>query len=155
VDLPIGYRSIAGTRQDRSHLYQFLVDTHRELDPQIDDFSYLYRTIDLYWSEDAPLWLVWAGDLPQPIACIWLGIALDRVDGYRHPYIFTLYVAPTHRRQGIAKFLMVRAETWAREKGYRKIGLQVLAHNRSAIDLYRGLSYTPESIAMTKRLTVD
>jgi ribosomal protein S18 acetylase RimI-like enzyme len=70
----------------------------------------------------------------------------------RHAHIFLLYVRSTHRRQGIAKALIQIAETWAKKRGDRQIGLQVFADNHPAVGLYQSLGYQVESYAMLKRL---
>lgn len=135
--------------------------TYAELEPN-DTYAHLADTVDQYFSQETPLWLVKSspnsGDdqcldfLNYPIACLWLGTAIDQVSGDRHAHIFLLYVAPDHRRRGIGAALMNQAEQWATIRGDRKIGLQVFQSNQAAITLYQGLGYEIQSLGMVKRL---
>jgi [ribosomal protein S18]-alanine N-acetyltransferase len=76
--------------------------------------------------------------------------AADRVAGYhvllfrRGSTIARLYsiaVAPAFRGQGLAAILMKDAETVARERGSRRLKLEVRADNAGAIRLYERLGY--------------
>jgi ribosomal protein S18 acetylase RimI-like enzyme len=88
----------------------------------------------------------------QPVACLWLGNAVDQVRGDRHAHVFLLYVMPEHRRRGIGSALMCHAENWARERGDRQIGLQVFQSNPSAVSLYDKLGFQTQSLWMVKPL---
>lgn len=123
--------------------------TYQELYPE-QSFSHLAQTVEQYLSKDTPLW--WVTQKQEPIACLWLGSAIDQVTGSRHAHILLLYVYPQHRRQGIGAALVSQAEQWARERGDRQIGLQVFQHNQPALRLYETLGYAPQSLWMTKSL---
>jgi ribosomal protein S18 acetylase RimI-like enzyme len=88
----------------------------------------------------------------HPIACLWMGNAIDQVTGDRHAHIFLLYVVPEHRRRGIATALMRYAEDWARNRGDRQMGLQVFQSNQAALNLYSGLGYQTQSLWLKKLL---
>jgi ribosomal protein S18 acetylase RimI-like enzyme len=123
--------------------------TYQELYPQ-QSFAHLAQTVEQYLSKNTPIgWVIYGR---SPIACLWLGSAIDQVTGDRHAHILLLYVDPVHRRQGIASTLMNQAEDWARERGDRQIGLQVFQHNQPALSLYEALGYAPQSLWMTKPL---
>ena len=87
---------------------------------------------------------------PAPIACLWVGNAIDQVRGDRHAHIFLLYVKPEHRRLGIGKALMRYVENWAMDRGDRFIGLQVFESNTPALNLYHQLGYQTQSLWMIK-----
>jgi ribosomal protein S18 acetylase RimI-like enzyme len=90
---------------------------------------------------------------PQtPIACLWVGNAIDQVTGSRHAHIFLLYVVPTYRRRGIGTALMRYIENWAKQRGDHQIGLQVFESNTPALNLYHKLSYQIESLWMIRSL---
>ncbi|WP_254721745.1 GNAT family N-acetyltransferase [Kovacikia minuta] len=128
--LPSGYRLLQGSGLDRPLLVKFMQRTYREMEPR-GDYAHLAQTVEQYFSRETPLWWVERSDtktvpdlLPRlldktspPIACLWLGTAIDQIRGDRHTHIFLLYVAPEHRRQGIGSALMHHAETWAKRKG--------------------------------------
>jgi ribosomal protein S18 acetylase RimI-like enzyme len=52
-----------------------------------------------------------------------------------------LAVSPRERNQGIGTRLVERVEAYAREKGYRSVGLEVTDSNHTAIRLYSRLAY--------------
>ncbi|PZV10871.1 MAG: GNAT family N-acetyltransferase [Leptolyngbya sp.] len=135
--------------------------TYAEIEPT-GTYSHLAVTVDQYFSQKTPLWWVKrsgkrSDERPDlwnyPIACLWLGTAIDQVSGDRHAHIFLLYVAPAHRRQGIGAALIHQAEQWALAQGDRKIGLQVFQSNQPAITLYKRLGYEIQSLGMVKPLS--
>ncbi len=158
-----------GSTLDRALLVKFMQGTYQELFPKQQDFSHLVQTVEQYFSTATPLWWVdFVGDgnietnlpslrhsLPSPIACIWVGNAIDQIQGTRHAHIFLLYVAPEHRRQGIAKALMLHVENWAKARGDRQIALQVFESNAAAYNLYNQLGYATQSLWMFKPLNRD
>ena len=161
-----GYEMQMGSSLDRASLVKVMQKTYRELHPT-QSVDHLIHTVDQYLSRDTPLWWVNVeGDsqdtdelsfLPRTavqkaIGCLWLGDAIDQIDGDRHAYIFLLYVDPGHRRRGIGTALMKRAEQWALDRGDRKISLQVFTDNQPALGMYYQLGYQPQSFWMTKGL---
>lgn len=158
IEVP-GYRLRQGSGLDRALLLKFMQRTYQELYGD-RDFAHLAQTVDQYLSSDTPLWWVdvdagaeQSPPIHHPIACLWIGNALDQIQGDRHTYIFLLYVNPTHRRRGIGVALMRHAEQWAKQRGDRQIGLQVVESNLPALTLYRKLGYMPQSIWMVKPLS--
>ncbi|MEA5513724.1 GNAT family N-acetyltransferase [Nodularia sp. UHCC 0506] len=129
--------------------------TYQELFPQ-QDFAHLARTVEQYFSQETPLWWVEyldQGDPPQsPIASLWVGNAIDQVQGDRHTHIFLLYVIPEHRRRGVGTALMQYVENWAIQRGDRQIGLQVFQSNSAALNLYHHLGYQTQSLWIVKSL---
>ncbi len=149
--LPLGYTLRRGDWGDRSLLHKFLQSTYKELFPELQNFSPLRETVEGIFSNATPLWWI---DPPagEAIACLWLGTALDQSLGQRYSQIFLLYVVPEHRRLGVGKALLHQAETWAKERGDRQIGLQVFVDNPKAINLYQNLGYKTQSLLMIKSL---
>jgi GNAT superfamily N-acetyltransferase len=148
------YQLLTGTPIDATTLLKFLQVTYQELYPEQQDYQHLSLTIDRYFSAETPLWFVTTVDRDRAvkIACLWLGIAIDQINGIRHPNIFLIYVDPNYRRQGIGLALMEHAETWARTQGYTQMGLQVFTTNHPAIELYQQLGYQSRSISMMREL---
>lgn len=135
--------------------------TYQDLFPN-EDFSHLEQTVKQYFSSDTPLWWVdFLGEGDQgrnnqyPIACLWVGNAIDQVHGNRHAHIFILYVVPEHRRRGIGRALMRYVENWAIQRGDRQIGLQVFQSNKPALNLYNQLGYQTQSLWMVKFLSAE
>lgn len=164
--LPQDYALTRGSVLDRSLLLKFMQRSYQELYPD-RTFSHLAQTIDGYLSSQTPLWwvkflgqssLAPSGTTPasleggERVACLWLGNSVDQVSGERHAHVFLLYVMPWCRRQGIGGALMHHAETWAKNRGDRQIGLQVFANNQSALELYRQRGYQALSLWMLKDL---
>lgn len=146
--------------------------TYQDLFPN-EGFSHLEQTVKQYFSSDTPLWWVdflGEGDKgdkgastlspsshsrTSPIACLWVGNAIDQVQGNRHAHIFILYVVPEHRRRGIGTALMRYVENWAIQRGDRQIGLQVFQSNKPALNLYNQLGYQTQSLWMVKFLSAE
>ncbi|NET55097.1 MAG: GNAT family N-acetyltransferase [Symploca sp. SIO2E6] len=151
-----GYNLRPGLGREQATLLKFMRLSYQELFPEQDNFSHLAVTVEKYFSQDTPLWWV---ELAQPtvpwldpIACLWLGNAVDQIHGDRHAHVFLLYVMPKYRRQGIGSALMRYAEDWAKARGDRQIGLQVFQRNQLAVHLYQRLGYQTQSLWMLKPL---
>ena len=70
------------------------------------------------------------------------GFVLARAAG-GEAEILTLAVAPSLRRQGIARALIRAAASHAQELGARTLFLEVATENGPALVLYAGLGFTP------------
>lgn len=179
MNLLPNYSIRKGSTLDKALLVKFMQRTYQEQFPD-QDFSHLAHTVEQYFCRDTPLWWVdeeardkGAGGRGQgeiisqlpitnyqssithhqsPIACLWVGNAIDQVSGDRHPHIFLLYVIPEYRHRGIGKGLMAYIENWAIHKEYRQIGLQVFPSNTPALNLYHQLGYQEQSLWMVKSL---
>lgn len=178
-----GYHIRRGSTLDRSLLIKFMQRTYQDIFPK-EDFSHLEQTVKQYFSTDTPLWWVEEEKkehretqadrekeenenfkitplppLPHsatpPIACLWVGNAIDQVRADRHAHIFILYVVPEHRRRGIGTALMKYIENWAVQRGDRQIGLQVFQSNTPALNLYNQLGYQTQSLWMIKFLSAE
>jgi ribosomal protein S18 acetylase RimI-like enzyme len=148
------YQLLTGNTIDTSTLLKFLQITYQELYPAQQNYQHLQLTVDRYFSSETPLWFVTTSiqNRSVKIACLWLGIAIDQINGIRHPNIFLIYVDPDYRRQGIGRALMGHAEAWAKAQGYTQMGLQVFTTNLPAIELYHQLGYKSRSISMMREL---
>lgn len=149
VALPPGYSMRPGSTLDRALLLKFMHKTYLELTPD-GDMAHLSDTVEQYLSRETPLWWVARGEVV--IACLWMGTAIDQLQGDRHAHVFLLYVAPDHRRKGIGSALMHQAEAWAQARGDRQIGLQVFQFNQPALKLYQQFGYQTQSLWMVKPL---
>ncbi|HEY9875493.1 MAG TPA: N-acetyltransferase [Candidatus Obscuribacterales bacterium] len=152
-----GYQLRQGSGLERALLVKFMQLTYQELFPDQTDFSHLAGTVEQYLSRNTPLWLVEVLGNGQPFAsttvgCLWMGNAVDQVQGDRHAHIFLLYVMPEHRRRGIGSALMRLGEDWAKARGDRQMGLQVFVTNQPALSLYQHLGFETQSIWMVKQL---
>ena len=152
MELPPGYRVRFGLTSDLGLLTQFLVRTYTEIFPQQPDFSHLQETARKYFSLQTPLWWVESLSQTKPVALLWMGNGIDQVTGERYAHIFLLYVTPPHRRQGIATYLLHLAQTWAKARGDRQIGLQVFLDNQPACNLYQGFGFQSQSVMMLKKI---
>lgn len=154
-DFPAGYQLQLGTKDHRGVLLDYLKLTYQELCPWQDNFEHLTATVNQYFSDRTPLWLI------EPIAesnhqsfvgCLWMGKAIDQRDGTSYSHILLIFVAPQHRRRGLGKALLQVAKNYARSQGNRVIGLQVFTNNQAAINLYQNAGFLVQSVLMTKQL---
>jgi GNAT superfamily N-acetyltransferase len=148
-----GYSLIigSGNGRDRSRLLIFMQNTYIELFPE-GNFPYLESAIARFFSSETPLLWVRPLETSDPIAGLWLGSATEQGTGEQQAHILLLYVMPEHRRRGIGAALVRYAETWAKTRGDRQIGLQVFETNLPAMTLYQTLGYSTQSHWMTKSL---
>jgi ribosomal protein S18 acetylase RimI-like enzyme len=148
-----GVRPGSSSRTDRQWLIHFMAQTYRE-DSVEREFPHLRQTVGQYLSPETPFWLVETAVPmdrdPNPVACLWLGNAVDQILGERHAHLLLLYVVPTHRRRGIGSALMLQAENWARQRGDRQISLEVFSDNELSLELYTRLGYQPQSLTLLK-----
>ncbi len=146
-------QSLSCFNQARKLLTKFMELTYQELFPTEDNFEHLATTVNQYFSEDTPLWWV---DNPasKTVACLWMGNAIDQINGERYSHIFLLFVHPNHRRLGIGTSLIELATNWAKNQGNNQIGIHVFADNQPALQLYQKLGFQSQSFLMLKSLTI-
>lgn len=151
-----GYFLRQGSSLERALLVKFMRRTHTEISPG-QSLNHLAATVEQHLSKETPLWWVDAASKTEtypaePVACLWLGNAIDQRSGDRHAYVLLLFVEPQHRRRGLATALLQHGHQWAQQRGDRQIALQVLSRNEPALQLYQKLGYTPDSVLMTRPL---
>ena len=152
------YRLRTGSMLDRARLVKMMQRAYRDLGATGGD--HLAETVQRHFSDQSRLWWVEQQDAPppsglpgiakpEPLGCLWLSEAIDQWTGQAQAYVFLVYVAPEHRRQGIGTALLRHAQQWAKNQGYGAIGLQVFESNPAAVKLYESLGYRPRAIWMT------
>jgi ribosomal protein S18 acetylase RimI-like enzyme len=81
-----------------------------------------------------------------------VGTIMCGYDGHRG-WIYSLAVAPSHRRQGIGSRLVSHAERALGRRGCMKINLQIMEGNESVAAFYSSLGYSAEKrVSMGKLL---
>ena len=84
-----------------------------------------------------------------------VGTVMAGYDGHRG-WINYLATSPAHRRRGIARALMQRAEQLLSAAGCPKINLQVRATNHEVVDFYRAIGFHVDDVlSLGKRLESD
>jgi ribosomal protein S18 acetylase RimI-like enzyme len=80
-----------------------------------------------------------------------VGTVMGGYDGHRG-WIYSLAVAPLHRRRGIGTALVLRVEELLQERGSVKINLQLRGDNAAVAGFYERLGYRVEDrVSMGKR----
>ena len=165
INLPTGYRlkaeksnrsSQKSLKCERALVLEYMTLTYKELYPQKSSFEHLRTTVEQYYSEKTPLWLVETAAEQSPkstVGCLWMGNATDQKSGEYYAYIFLIFVDPAHRRRGIGRALIAIAEDWAKARGDRQIGLQVFSDNHRAIKLYQSAGFQTQSLSLIKTFT--
>ena len=156
------YHLKAGSVLDRARLVKFMQRAYLEMGGE-GEMTHLASTVQRHFSSQSHLW--WLVDermsvpaaLPgtarrEPVGCLWLGEGIDQRSGAKQAYVFLLYVANAHRRQGLAKAMMKHAQDWSRQQGYRQIGLQVFENNGPALSLYQQMGYRPKAMWLSRDL---
>jgi ribosomal protein S18 acetylase RimI-like enzyme len=155
ISLPEGYQLKLGNKSERHILINCLQLTYQELYPQQSNFEHLTATVNRYFSDRTPFWSIQTTtefNTESTVGCLWLGKAIDQKDGELYAQILLIYVAPQHRRCGLATALIEVAENHARQWGDRSIGLQVFTSNQAAMNLYRKMGFAIDSVSMIKPL---
>jgi ribosomal protein S18 acetylase RimI-like enzyme len=81
-----------------------------------------------------------------------VGTIMAGYDGHRG-WIYSVAVAPSHRRRGIGSRLVGHAEHALTGKGCLKINLQIMEGNESVAEFYSSLGYAVERrVSMGKRI---
>lgn len=81
-----------------------------------------------------------------------IGTIMAGYDGHRG-WIYSVAVAPTHRRQGLGSQLVTHAERALTARGCVKINLQIMPENAAVTAFYAALGYAEEPrISMGKKL---
>jgi GNAT superfamily N-acetyltransferase len=99
--------------------------------------------------EDAAL-LVAEDEGQVPAGFIYLTTESDYFTGEKLGYISDLVVAPQAEGQGVGRLLMFAAEDWTREKGYRRLTLDVFAGNERARRVYEKAGFLPGVVKYAK-----
>jgi GNAT superfamily N-acetyltransferase len=70
----------------------------------------------------------------------------------RHGHVGILAVTDGAEGRGVAGALIRAAESWARDRGYRTLTLNVFTGNQHARDVYEHLGFEPDTIKYIKAL---
>jgi ribosomal protein S18 acetylase RimI-like enzyme len=81
------------------------------------------------------------GQVEEVVGTVEIGLRAGGISGDRISYISNLAVSRVHRRQGVARKLLVRCEQIACEWGCQDISLHVLENNDNAKQLYFSCGY--------------
>ena len=73
--------------------------------------------------------------------CGIVGSFLDREDP-RRAHLVSMWVAPSHRRNGVGRALVHAVLDWARSKDARAVYLTVTCNNVDAVTFYRSLGFS-------------
>ncbi|MEO0397176.1 MAG: GNAT family N-acetyltransferase [Cyanobacteria bacterium P01_A01_bin.137] len=156
---PPGYRLIEGSTADRSRLITTMEKAYGELGAT--SLSHIGPTVDQYFAGLSVLWWLetdsaqasprigFTAQTVEPLGCLWLGQSVNQLTGALQAYVYLVYVALEHRRQGLGCALMAHAKVWAQAQGYQQISLQVFTNNVAALKLYDSLGYQPKAAWMT------
>jgi ribosomal protein S18 acetylase RimI-like enzyme len=71
-----------------------------------------------------------------------VGLIGAQVENAETVYLYSLWLDPTARRQGLARSLVIAAVDWARERGARTVTLRVAADNTVARSVYESVGFT-------------
>ncbi len=155
-DWPQGYHLVQGSSLDRARLIATMGSAYTELGAT--KLGHLTKTVELYLEGPTVLWWLeqstgpragFTAQLPAPIGCLWLGQSINQLTGALQAYIYLVYVAPNHRRQGLGCRLMHHARDWAKSQGYEQLSLQVFNNNSAALKLYDSLGYSSKAMLLT------
>lgn len=97
--------------------------------------------------------VIWVADVEgQYVGHLWLGTQVDFFTKRADPWIFDLTVDKKFQRIGIAKQLHDTALDYLKQHGFKRIALQVMAHNQGAAKLYEGLGYKARASSLMREI---
>lgn len=99
---------------------------------------------------DHHLYVMQHGPDQQVVGMMWIGAQLRGEQ--RVAYVYDVFVAPEHRRQGHATKAFAAMEAQVRSMGLAGVALHVFGHNHQAHALYVKLGYLTTNINMFKPL---
>ena len=86
------------------------------------------------------------------VGFIYLEVLRDYFVGEEHGHVGILAVTAAAEGRGAGGALMRAAEAWARERGYRRLTLNVFEGNARARGVYDHFGYRPETLRYVKFL---
>jgi hypothetical protein len=86
--------------------------------------------------------------------CVWARVPQEELDQdpREQAYVSDLVVVARQRDRGIGRALLSRAEAHARAEGAPALGIDVLARNTGALELYRELGFSDYLVQIKKEL---
>jgi ribosomal protein S18 acetylase RimI-like enzyme len=88
----------------------------------------------------------------QPLGFVHIHGVTDFFTHEVHGHVSDLAVDPAAEGRGVGRALMAAAESWARERGWRLLSLNVFTENHRARELYQRLGYQPDVLKLIKPL---
>src|SRR5438093_1100888 len=76
-----------------------------------------------------------------PVGNAWIGPDPHRADGSDSAWLYDINVRSHARRRGYGSAILAEVEAWVARDGKTRIGLNVVATNRAAVELYRKSGY--------------
>lgn len=83
---------------------------------------------------------------------VWIEEARSGMTGDAFAFVAELFVEEAYRRRGLGRRLLEEGEAWARERGVRRLVLNVAVGNAPARSLYEAVGYGVETVRMGKEI---
>jgi ribosomal protein S18 acetylase RimI-like enzyme len=85
-----------------------------------------------------------------PLGYLHLETVIDELSGSNEAYVSIIAVRLQADRKGVGARLMAAASTWAEERGYRYLLLDVFASNRTARAFYERCGFVEDSLRLRR-----
>ncbi|HCH24210.1 MAG TPA: GNAT family N-acetyltransferase [Oceanospirillaceae bacterium] len=123
---------------------QALVDAERPFDGDIkDDHCTYYDFDDLIPSDQACVLIIEDEGVAIGTGYVQLRQSKSALQHERHGYMGCMYVAPSHRGQGLITQLIDQLVDWSKAQGVGTFYLDVYHDNASAVRAYEKLGFAP------------
>jgi ribosomal protein S18 acetylase RimI-like enzyme len=136
-----------------------LQDHERTLDPALIEGeamadAHLAHLLDRCREYDGRIFVAIDGGHVVGMVCVWGRVPPYGPDDvpFDHAFVSDLAVLATHRRHGIGRALLERAESFARERGVAYLRVGVRARNTGARRLYISTGFAEDRIELVKLL---
>jgi ribosomal protein S18 acetylase RimI-like enzyme len=136
-----------------------LQDHERGLEPALLDGevmadAHLAVLLERCRSWDGCIFVAASGPRVIGLVCVWARVPPDGPDDvpHDHAYLSDLAVLGAHRRAGIGRALLERAEAFARERGATTLRVGVRSRNTAARQLYTSAGFAESRVELAKPL---
>lgn len=86
----------------------------------------------------------------EALGCVQVQVAMEFFSGEPEAYVGALMVSEAAEGRGVGRALMQTAEGWARERGLRRLSLEVFAGNARARAFYQKLGFEEDSLRLVR-----
>ncbi len=131
----------AATVTDRAAAIRFLSAQLVELKLPVDEEG-IARAVELALSPSGIAWLAMATLAGLPVGILLANPIVSVEHGGGALWIEELYVAPPHRRRGVARALIEYMDRQAHNVGLRALELEVTEDSEPALALYQSLGFS-------------
>ena len=110
------------------------------------------RTLRAFFAHPEPEAALLIAEIGAPLGFAYLEPLTDYFTGERHAHLGIIAVRDQAEGQGVGRALLEAAASWARERGFRRLTLNVFAGNARARGVYERAGFLPETLRYVRAI---